>query len=57
MTIEQIKKNATITTQIKARFYVNGGDIRDAIDHVCGAGTVDRLAGELWEAFNADKAE
>jgi hypothetical protein len=57
MSNEQIKKNAAITALIKARFYVNGGDIVDAIDHVCGKGTVEKLAGDLWEAFNADKAK
>lgn len=46
-------KSAAINNRVIAEYNSNGGDIREAIDTVLGAGSYAKMAGELYDALRA----
>ena len=50
-----IAKNKQISAAILLFIYKDGYTVEQAFDKVLGEGSYKRLAGELWEAFNANK--
>lgn len=45
--------NAKISALILAAYSTNGGDLRNAIDTVLGAGSFDKLAGDVYDTLRA----
>lgn len=46
-------KHQQINALVAAEYFANGGDIKAAVDKVCGAGTYTKLAHAVWTAARA----
>jgi hypothetical protein len=53
--LDTIAKNKQISAAILLFIYKDGYTVEQAFDKVLGKGSYQRLKGELWEAFNANK--
>ena len=49
-------KTQQISAMILAEMAANGGDIKAALDKICGAGTYMKLASDVWHAARAKQA-